>query len=230
MNNVDIVIPIHKAGDYFEQCIDNLFANTGGANYRLILVDDFSQDPKVDAVIARCQRERHTTMVIKTSYQKWFTRASNHGLRLVKTSHAVLLNSDTIPRQGWLEELLSVKEELEKQGYIPAVIGSVWSAGETRRYADTKEPDYVTGHCWFCYMQAFEDVAQKRGTPGYYFNQFDQNQVHINGDRILCYELNKAGYETIMAFKSQVDHYGGKSWNHDLGRLEHEAPKIMRAE
>src|SRR6266446_6459289 len=220
--NVDIVIPIHGAAEYLSQCISSLFQNTNNDAFRLILVDDYSRDPAVDAIIADCQQKKWTTLVVKTSYQKWFSRASNLGLCLVKTDYAVLLNSDTILRSGWLEELFAVKELVEKDSYVPAVIGSVWSDGETRRYARTMEPDYVTGHCWLCYMTAFEDVSQRRGTPGWYFNQFDVNQVHINGDRMLCYELNAANYDTFMAFKSHVDHYGGKSWNHNLSRLAEE--------
>jgi len=121
--------------------------------------------------------------------------------------------------KGWLEELYEVWDEVEKMGARVGLVGSVLSAEEKRRWAQMVEPGYVTGHCLLLSMSVLSDMAERRGTPGWYFSELDPGQIHIASDRIMSWELNRVGYATIASFKSAVGHHGGKSWNYNLGRV-----------
>src|SRR6266403_1415928 len=101
----DIVIPVHNALQYTEPCINSLFEHT--QNFRLILVDDFSNVETTNYLLGVLQRDPNI-LYVRTASQKWFTRASNIGLRLVRTQRAILLNSDCVVDNGWLEELFAV--------------------------------------------------------------------------------------------------------------------------
>ena len=217
-DKVDILIPVHNALAQLQECIYSVDKNT--TNFRYIIVNDYSTQEGMDNYLKSFQQTHPDSLVISTGKQKWFTRAVNLGLRLVRTDRVVILNSDTIPRSGWLEELMGVWQDASERIYKDVgLVGSFYSGDETRRYAETVEPLYVTGHCWLASVNAMNRAAFTRGTPGWVLDETDPGQIHINSDKILCYEMNRIGLATFVSFKSHVDHIGGVSWNYDLAKV-----------
>jgi glycosyltransferase involved in cell wall biosynthesis len=214
----DIVIPVHNALEYVRDCLDSVFTKT--KNFRFILVDDFS-DLETTKHLHRVLGHQPTALYIRTGQQKWFTRASNLGLRLVRTSRCVLLNSDCVVDEGWLDELYDVWAEAESVivGKRIGLVGSHQSMEEPRRWGEYAEPGYVTGHCLLLSIPIISEIADRRGNSGWYLDEVHREALHINSDRFLSYELNRAGYATVASFKAAVGHHGGKSWGHDLGRI-----------
>lgn len=214
----DIVVPVHDALEYTESCIESLYKHT--KNFRLILVDDFSQVETTAYLMGVLQRDV-ASLYIRTAQQKWFTRASNLGLRMVRTQRCVLLNSDCVVDEGWLDELYAVWDEAEKIlcGRRIGLVGSTLSAEEQRRWAEYIEPGYVTGHALLLNIPILSEISEWRGNPGWYLDEVHQNAAHINSDRFLCYELNQKGYATVASFKAAVGHHGGKSWGYNLGQV-----------
>jgi glycosyltransferase involved in cell wall biosynthesis len=215
---MDIVIPIHNALEDLKECLATVQQHT--SNYRLILVDDCSQDDVQD-FLREFGRTNKECIVIRGNKQRWFSRNSNLGLRLVRTSPCILLNSDCVVGQGWIEELLWCWQDAEKQspGCKIGLVGSVQSDPEPRRYAFIKEPGYVTGHCLLMNIHAISEVSSRRGMPGWYFDEQRQDAIHIRSDMFMSYDLNRAGYSTIASYKALVGHKGFKSWNADLFRV-----------
>lgn len=218
----DIVISLHAtrqypAETYFAHCIETLRATT--ENYRLILVDDACDD------IGRAAVEKAAaetgSYLIRTPKQKWYTRAFNRGLRLVRTPWVVLLNADTELGSGWLDELYAVHDEFIERnpGRRVGIVGSVLSGEEPRRWAESVQPDYVTAHCWLAQMSALYDISAMRGQPGWYLNELRQDCIHIRSDVHGSWECNQAGWATIKSFKSAVGHHGFKSWGADVGKV-----------
>lgn len=212
----DVVLPVHDALDYVMPCINSLFLHT--ENFRLIIVDDVSQQETTSYLLGVLQRQA-TSLYIRTAQQKWFTRASNLGLRMVRTQRCVLLNSDCVLDGGWLDELYDVWADAERTGLRVGLVGSHQSAEEPRRWSTYNEPGYVTGHCLLLSIPILSEIAEKRGNAGWYLDEVHREAVHINSDRYLSYEMNRAGYSTVASFKSAVGHHGGKSWNYNLGRI-----------
>jgi glycosyltransferase involved in cell wall biosynthesis len=202
----------------FAQCIQAVADNT--SRYRLILVDDGS-DGVGQEIVSNIAKRFRDCILIRTHFQHWFTRAFNLGLRMARTPHVVLLNSDTIPRQGWLEELYAVQAEAEGQIGRVGIVGSVLSGDEPRRWANAPNPDYVTGHCWLASMQALAEISNARGMPGIYLDETCASSIHINSDVKACTEMNNLGWSTVKSFKSHVDHHGGKAWGHQVWRIAH---------
>lgn len=212
----DIIIPVHNALEYTQPCIDTIFKHT--KNFRLILVDDFSNVETTAYLMSVLQRQPEA-LYIRTAQQKWFTRASNLGLRLVRTQRCILLNSDCVVDNGWLDEMYAVWDEAA--AIITAkrigIVGSHLSAEEPRRWSEYAEPGYVTGHCLLLSIPIVSEISERRGNPGWYLDEVHQDAAHINSDRYLSYELNRAGYATVASFKAAVGHHGGKSWGYNLG-------------
>jgi len=215
---VDIVIPIHNALPDLQECLATIQQHT--VNYRLILVDDCSHDDVQDYLRA-FGKQNPTSIVIRGNKQRWFSRNSNLGLRLVRSSPCVLLNSDCVVGPGWLEELQGCWTDAEQHNPAMkvALVGSTQSEPEQRRYAFINEPGYVTGHCWLVSIHALSEASSRRGMPGWYFDEQRQDAIHIRSDMFMSYDLNRMGYATIASFKAAVGHKGFKSWGGDLGKV-----------
>ncbi|SRR6266566_5748841 len=218
---VDVILPVHNALEYVKACVESLYQHTPSFG-RLIIVDDFSDEQTRSFLYGpECLGRNRRNIYIRNNSQRWFTRASNTGLRLVETPRAVLLNSDVVLNSGWLEELQDVWADFESK-FPPRKVGLVGDWGNPHipfRYQETQEPNYVTGHLWLISMQALQEVSVARGDPGRYLNELRPDTIHISSDRIGCYEMNKAGYATVAAYKTPCGHHGGKSWSYDLGRV-----------
>lgn len=221
--SLDIVIPIHNALEFLTSCINTVYEYT--KDFRLIMVDDCS-DQATKAYIQEVLHRDPTSVLVQTSRQKWFTRASNLGFRMVRTERCVLLNSDCVVNAGWLQELQEIWADVESKGMKVGLVGHWGNPGAGERYVTTNDPNYVTGHCWLANMEAFRHAASARGTPNDIFNERDAYQVHINSDRIFCHELNKIGYTTAVSFHAAIGHHGGKSWSYDLESVARAVPTL----
>src|SRR5580698_8043060 len=147
--NTDIVIPVFGSREFpvedcLEKCVETVQQHT--QNFRFIFVDDGSDEvcsTKINKIAAFFPESN----VVRSQRQRWFTRAVNLGLRLVRTTWAVELNLDVVVDKGWLDELYDVKDEVEKTVGRVGIVGSQLSGEEPRRYditMRTKPPqDYV---------------------------------------------------------------------------------------
>jgi glycosyltransferase involved in cell wall biosynthesis len=219
----DVVITVRAtrefpAESYFVKCIETLKLHTHA--YRLIIVDDAS-DEIAAKVISDVTSQFREAILIKTYKQRWFTRAVNLGLRMVRTPYCVVLNCDTVLDTGWLEELYAVKAEVEATVGRVGLVGSVLSGEEPRRYALSVGQDYVTGHCLLFSMDALYEASAERGMPGIYLDEMNVGLIHIHSDSHICWQFNRLGWQCVKSFKSQVGHIGGKSWGQILGLIPH---------
>lgn len=212
----DVVIPVYNALEYVRNCMETVLAHS--QNIRLILVDDHSEKDTTDYLMEIVSKNS-SALYVRAGSQRWFTRASNLGLRLVRTSRVMLLNSDCVVNDGWLEELYAVWADAEAKGLRVGLVGSTYSEGESRRWAESLEPNYVTGHAVLYSMEALNDISVRRGMGGWYLDEVNQSAIHINSDRFACYEMNRAGWRTVASMKAAVGHHGGKSWGYNLGRI-----------
>lgn len=213
---IDIVIPVHSAKQFLENTVNYVLEFT--KDFRFIFVDDYSDAETKDYLSWLCH-QHPTSLCVRTHKQKWFTRSSNLGLRLTRTDKIVLLNSDVRIWGDWIGELNAVWAECETNGMKVGLVGSVHDMETAPRYVPSKEPDYVTGHCWMFSRDAYNSICSLRGQVNCFFDEEDEGQVHINSDRIVCYELNRMGYSTIASYKTPLGHYGGKSWGFNLAKV-----------
>lgn len=213
----DVIIPVHNAYEDTKNCIETLLLRTPSLN-RVLLVDDYSSPPTT-SYLMDVLSQHPTWLYIRTGQQKWFTRASNIGFRLARTERSVLLNSDCVLGQGWLEEMYDVWADACARGLRVGLVGSILSDAEPRRWVNSVGQDYVTGHCWLVSISALQEASNTRGQPGWYLDETQVINAHIRSDVEICWTLNRIGWATIKSFKSAVGHIGGKSWGQDIGKL-----------
>jgi GT2 family glycosyltransferase len=96
---IDIIVPIYNAPAALARCLAAL-AQDPPAQARVLLIDDASPDPAVQPLIDAFA----PALKLRNPHNLGFVGTVNRGLKL--GSHdVVLLNSDTVPAPGWLDEL-----------------------------------------------------------------------------------------------------------------------------
>ena len=101
---VEVVIPVYNAPDDLRRCVESVLACTRG-DYALVLIDDASPDPRVRACFDELAARRlpHVTLLANET-NLGFTGTANRGMTRSRAD-IVLLNSDTIVTEGWLDAL-----------------------------------------------------------------------------------------------------------------------------
>lgn len=105
--DVAVVVPVYRGTEATLACLDSVFV-TVPARTRIIVVDDAGPEPELTRALDRLRRQRRIRLLRHTR-NRGFPASANAGfraaLRLPGRPDVVLLNSDTLLPQGWVEGL-----------------------------------------------------------------------------------------------------------------------------
>lgn len=99
---VSIVIPSYNDVPLLRKCIAGIRKTVGSTNYEIIVVDDFCEDANREKLRALAAPD---TRIIFKEERQGFAVTVNRGMSEARLEDIILLNSDTIPVEGWLDEL-----------------------------------------------------------------------------------------------------------------------------
>lgn len=110
-----LVVVTYNSAQTIEQCVEATL-RTMGPDDEIILVDNASQDTTPRLLAELAQRDRRVRYFL-SSENLGFSAGSNLGLQRARGEHLVLLNPDTMPFPGWLEEMAH-QAQLEGVGAV----------------------------------------------------------------------------------------------------------------
>jgi len=114
---VDVIIPVYRGAAETRRCIEGALKSRNKTPHRIVVIDDATPEPAIAryldglAAAGRIRLLRHAENL-------GYTRTINEGLRLHPECDAVLLNSDTLVSNDWLDRL-------RRCAYAEADIGTV---------------------------------------------------------------------------------------------------------
>ena len=208
-----------------------LYSSSRDIDY--LLIDNYSTDDSV-AYVA----EYHPEFKIKSLKQNYgFAGGYNRGLIEVKSEYLVIINSDVLVTEGWLDPILDLMEQdqtigavqpkilsleqkntfeyagaaggfIDKFGY-PFCRGRIMDTCEqdSGQYDQTIEIAWTSGACMVVRRQLFMGIGA-----------FDATYFAHHEEIDLCYRIKAAGYRMVCHPKSSVYHLGG-------GTLSYESPR-----
>ena len=102
--SLSVVVPVYNAADELASCLESLLA-TVRAGTEVIIIDDASPDASVRELLSAWEQHRPEGWRFeRNEHNLGFVGTANRGMRLAR-GDVVLLNSDTVTTQGWLEGL-----------------------------------------------------------------------------------------------------------------------------
>lgn len=101
---VDVIVPVYRGLALTRACLESLLTAAGHVPHRLVVVNDRSPEPELtDALRALAQSGRVT--LLENARNLGFPATANQGLALSPDHDHVLVNSDVLVFDGWLDRL-----------------------------------------------------------------------------------------------------------------------------
>ena len=104
---VNIVIPVFNRLDLVRQCLSSVLAAQTEIEYQITVVDDASTEPEVSSYLWELATRQEIVLITNT-FNCGFVRSVNKGLTSSAGMDVLLLNSDTIVYDHWLDRLVAV--------------------------------------------------------------------------------------------------------------------------
>ena len=235
---ITIIIPYRDHIDMTRACLKALWANTDYANYRIVLVDNWSTSEVAFAFAAEMQ-QRDGVSVMRIEEPFNFSRLNNLAVAASRGDLVLFMNNDVfVSNPKWLRamvgemladprvgivgnKLLYPSGRVQHGGVILGVGGVADHAhkglpaddpGYVARAISAQDMSAVTAACMLCRRTAFEAVGG-----------FDEQDLQVAfNDVDLCLKVGKAGYRVIWTPSSVAEHRESLSRGDDM-RPEHQA-------
>ncbi|WP_040204232.1 glycosyltransferase family 2 protein [Neobacillus jeddahensis] len=238
MEKVDILLPIYNSYEETKNCIESIYQCTSIEAFDLYLLDDKSPDDHIQELTAYYSDKYSNIISIRNEKNLGFPGNVNNGFAVSKRD-AIILNSDTMVTEGWLETLAQVATSDEKiaavipmsnYGIISGIptsnseINDLFSFKElVLAFNKSKRDGFVEaplliGFCMYVKRSALEQVGVfdaetfKRG----YGEESDW-----------CMRARIAGYKLVVAKGAYVHHIGGVSFGAEKELLRKRSKEIL---
>ncbi len=140
----DIVIAVHNALEEVKKCFESIYQNTGSL-FRLIIINDGS-DFLTSSFLNDFARVHSNILLIDNPAARGYTKAANQGLREVKADFAVLMNSDVVVPESWLQRLAEPAVKDKSVGLVgPLSNAASWQSVPERFDDNGGLPDRLSG-------------------------------------------------------------------------------------
>jgi GT2 family glycosyltransferase len=230
MSNLTVVIPIFNAYDYVTRCLDSVLSTINSID--ILVIDDASTDPRINPYLLSlesCGKIR----LITNQTNKGFVKTVNLAFANSKSNDVVLLNSDTIVFDGWLEGLVKTSISVENVATVTAMsnAATIFSLPFTEEFVcepqlteviardfrtipifDVLQVEVPTCHgfCVLITRDALNEVGyfdEKTFGLGYgEENDFSMRAINL-------------GFKNLLAPSVVVHHYGSKSFQETREKL-----------
>ncbi len=217
-----VIVLTYNALDTTKLCVDSLLKHTD-ARHELIFVDNASTDGTVEWLRELCT-EHDRCSAIYNDENKGFAAGNNQGIAQASGQYYVLLNSDVVVTEGWLETLVRSAQDHPQAGLIGPVTNSIAGAQKLPRVGydqeTLKDLDlFARMHCeatrgndelvlWltgFCLLITRDLVERIGGLDERYGRgNFEDNDY--------CLRSFLAGYQALIATDCFVHHFGSRSF------------------
>lgn len=220
---VAVVVPVHNALEHVQRSLASIVETCPRSP--LVVVDDASgvetHEWMAGFLAASGGANWDGRVLLRNERQQLFTRTVNRGIRWaygrasrgsdVAIQYVAVVNSDCVLTDNWLKALLLGMEDprVGLVGYCDRADG--WEPA----LRESREPDYVAGHCMLLRMRMLEEVGVlcETDTTGVHNPDLAHllGQAHYGSDRMLCWRANRAGWKTLDCHCRLCSHEGGAS-------------------
>ena len=135
----DVVIPVYRGREETLACIDTVLA-TIGEHGRVIVVDDATDDAALAAALDGLATAQRITL-LRNEKNLGFVGSVNRALAMQSTHDIVLLNSDTLVFNDWLQRLRATAYSASRVGTVTPFSNDGSIASYPREFGSSIDPE-----------------------------------------------------------------------------------------
>ena len=224
---VTVIVVHHRGHEILQRCLESLF-NSNYDNFKVILVDNGSEDGSVEYV----EKLYHEKLeVIRSEVNLGFAKGYNLVLGKVNSKYVVLLNDDTVLDSNWLKFLVQASEKNPSIGSCqpklksfttsnyfeyngacggmldiygtPLCRGRIFDFAEEDKgqYDTTAEVFWASGAAMFLRTKVLRETGLLDEMLYAHMEEID-----------LSWRMRLLGYHVLCVPQSVVYHVGGSTW------------------
>jgi len=105
--DVSVIIVSWNTREYLHNCLTSIYDETDGVLFEVIIVDNASHDGSANMV----RTEFPQVVLIKNGENRGFAAANNQGMKVAQGRYLLLLNPDTLVRDGAVQKSVAFADE-----------------------------------------------------------------------------------------------------------------------
>ncbi len=230
---IDIIIPVFDDFSILKRCLKAIsMANNFKSKGHIVIVNDCSSSKEISLYLQQFEQSSKFS-IINNTYNRGFIASVNIGMQQHPWRDVVLLNSDTIVVNNWLDRLQALaysdkqiatvtplSNYAEKFSYPSPFKGNdLPPVKEIKKLdriaADVNKKEKIevptgNGFCFFIKRECLNQVG--------YFNQTDLLRGYSEESEF-CLRASEKGWKHVCATNVYVGHEGGQSFKQERARL-----------
>lgn len=232
---VDIVLCVHNAPDDVTKCLASL-AQHKNSKQRLIIVDDGSGAPTA-AILKSFVKKHSWAKLIRHEKAMGYTKAANAGLKASTGELVILLNSDTVVTDSWVEKMADAVFGTPGAGMV-GPLSSAASVQSLPDYQSTKNQTAINDLPEGVSIEEMNTYCEQWAPAGYTpfatmlhgfclgitrevintVGLFDEKHFPrgYGEENDYCFRAVNAGFGLVVAVNTYVFHAKSKSYSSDV--------------
>lgn len=221
---IDVIIPVYRGISDLKKCMQGVLQTKGA--FQVVLIDDASPEEDLAAYLDELNHAYESINLIRNKSNLGFVASVNKGISLHKDRDVVLLNSDTIVANEWLDRLYNCAYKESRIGTVTpfsnnATICSFphvcrenklpvgWSCGaidrifEETNHGQCVEIPTAVGFCMYIKRSCINDVGLL-DVNGFGLGYGEENDF--------CMRAAKRGWRHVLCADTFVFHKGSVSF------------------
>lgn len=239
---VNIIVPVYKGLSDTKNCIESVLSSNTLSAWRLIVINDASPEPEVTSWLREIAQNEPRLELYENIENLGFVGTVNRGMSLSRTDDVLLLNSDTVVANDWLDRIRNAAYSNENIGSVtpfstnaticsypkfcednPLPFG-LDTASMDKLCAEVNSGKYVevptgVGFCMYIRRKCLDQVGLF-DTENFGKGYGEENDF--------CQRAIKAGWKNIHLLDTFVLHTGGVSFGDSKSPREQAAMETMR--
>ncbi|MDF7673415.1 glycosyltransferase [Acetobacteraceae bacterium ESL0709] len=235
-----VILPVYAGYQATMECLTSVL-ETAPTSVEIIVIDDASPEKNIARALDKLAADNKITLLRNTENQG-FPASVNRGLRYAEGADVILLNSDTVVFEGWVQRLQEWLNITDVGTVTPfsnhATLLSYPSVEKENPFPDKREARLIDQYCQengtsteielptgngFCMAISAECLAE----TGWF-----RDDIFVQGygeENDFCLRATARGFRHLAAVNVYVRHKGGNSFGKSRLALIERNLKILNA-